>query len=164
MSVQESYLEQYRGLKSEILLRMVVVDSRDYLPLAIEAAIMVLRERGIEAAPAAPEPPQALNDRAADLESGGSSRILWGGVLAAIGIGLTIASSGMVMFWGMVASGVGLMISGSIEKSKADALRSEAHTILTQERDAHAGSLSAPEANIGALSPTGSSEKAWPGS
>lgn len=139
---RDALRDRYEFLKTEVLQHMVEDDAESYGDDALEVAMAVLHERGIEAKR---PPPPTLEDRAArakDLRLSGFNRILWGGSLTVIGTMLTLAADGRILFYGLITFGVFFVGSGLSARGDAETIEKELEDIRKAEIERVAGSLS----------------------
>ena len=151
MTEPDELLEEYRSLNDAYLLGMLA-NADDYHDDAVATMIRVLQERGIEAQRPPPETPAAKSERADDLAYSGRARVLWGGIFAAIGVALSVASGGRFIFYGLGLFGGVMLISGLSLKGKAEELEREVQLLETNEREEKAGLLSAADGQQGGVS------------
>lgn len=103
--------DKYRSIDTDTLRRMVEQQSTDFRPDALQAAIDVLQERGVEAAPPPPAPPEERAARGARLKKSGEERAVAGGLIAAAGVALSWFD-GDRLFLGLIVVGAGVLLRG----------------------------------------------------
>ena len=145
--------DRYEEMSDGQLLYMVEADGRSYSDEAIKVALQILAERGIEATPQAPPTAEERIEAAKDLRLAGFNRVLWGGVLCTIGVGLSFASDGQAIFYGAAICGGLMLFSGLAARGGAESLEKEVAQERKAEIERTAGNLSeANEREAGAVS------------
>lgn len=143
-------LDEYRFLRTDLLVEMVEVEADQYHPEAVVVAIDVLAERGIITARPAPEGAADKEDRAGDLAHSGYVRVLWGGALCVMGVALSAASGGAILFYGAAIGGAVMVINGLSLRGYGERLEAQARIIRTNEASAGPGALSPVDQGPGA--------------
>jgi hypothetical protein len=143
----------YRDLKTEVLLRMVEVEAESFREAALDAAVDVLRERGVEPERPPPPSPAALFASAASLEALGGRHVFRALSLALVGTGWVVGSEGGILALGLFMGGTYFLAQGFDAKAKAEALYREATSLQPGRWKRAAGRLSLASTDEAALAP-----------